>query len=51
MTRYLALTVAGVRSEGIARKVALHLERFRTFFLESCSNERTSACPRRDVQA
>jgi hypothetical protein len=51
MTRYLALAVAGVRSEAVARKIALHLERFRTFFVESYGHERISACLRRDVQA
>ncbi len=49
--RYLALAVRGVRSDGVAHKIALHLARFATFFAEAYGHERLSSCLRRDVVA
>src|SRR5215210_1978636 len=40
ITRYLTLAVVGVRSEEVADKIALHLERFRTFYTEAYGHER-----------
>lgn len=51
MARYLTLAVAGVRSAGVAQKLALHLERFRGFFAEGYGHDRISTCLRRDVRA
>ena len=48
---YQQLAVTGVRSVAVAQKTALHLDRFRAFFLESYGHERITACLRRDVQA
>lgn len=48
---YLALAVTGVRSEAVAAKIALHLARFRTFFVGCYGHERIGTCLRRDVQA
>ena len=50
-TRYLAIAVVGVRSEEVTKKIALHLDRFVGFFLESYDHNRISACLRRDVLA
>src|SRR5215211_8115857 len=50
-TRYLALAVIGVRSEEVTRKIALHLDRFVSFFIESYGHDRISTCLRRDVLA
>lgn len=50
-SRYLALAVVGVRSPEVTRKIALHLERFVTFFEESYGHDRISTCLRRDVVA
>lgn len=36
ITRYLSLAVIGVRSEEVADKIALHLERFRAFYTAQC---------------
>jgi len=47
--RYQTLAVAGVRSEGVADKIALHLARFITFFAEAYGHDRLSTCLRRDV--
>jgi site-specific recombinase XerD len=49
--RYLALAVRGVRSDGVAHKIALHLARFAAFFTEAYGHERLSSCLRRDVVA
>ena len=49
--RYLALAVVGVRSEEVAKKIALHLERFASFYKEAYGHERISAVLRRDVVA
>jgi hypothetical protein len=51
MTQYQQLAVAGVRSAAVAHKIALHLERFRQFFLARYGHEQIAACLRRDVQA
>lgn len=48
--RYLALAVVGVRSEEVAKKIALHLERFAAF-KEGYGHERISTVLRRDVVA
>jgi integrase len=50
-TRYLALAVVGVRSEAVTQKIALHLDRFVGFFIESYGHDRISTCLRRDVLA
>ncbi len=49
--RYLALAVRGVRSAGVAEKIALHLARFTAFFVDAYSHDRLSTCLRRDVVA
>ena len=51
MEHYLSLAVTGVRSQSVADKIALHLARFRDFFLAAYGHERISACLRRDIQA
>jgi integrase len=43
--------VAGVRSEEVAAKIALHLERFRVCFAEAYGHDRISTVTRRDVAA
>src|SRR5215211_2154636 len=49
--RYLALVVAGVRSEEVAKKLALHLERFAAFYKAAYGHDRISAVLKRDVLA
>lgn len=49
--RYQQLAVAGVRSEPVAQKIALHLARFIQFFRDAYGHDRLSACLRRDVVA
>jgi integrase len=49
--RYLALAVVGVRSEDVAKKIALHLERFASFYKAGYGHERISTVLRRDVVA
>ncbi len=51
MAAYLRLTVDGVRSAGVAQKIALHLQRFQAFFTQAYGHERISTCVRRDVAA
>lgn len=51
MERYQQLAVRGLRSEAVARKIALHLGRFRAFFVKLYGHDRISACMKRDVQA
>jgi len=48
---YLTLAVRGVRSDGVAHKITLHLTRFAAFFTEAYGHERLSSCLRRDVVA
>ena len=49
--RYQHLAVAGVRSEAVAAKIALHLARFQAFFAAAYGHDRASTCLRRDVLA
>src|SRR5712692_2440433 len=51
MERYLALAVVGVRSEEVAKKITLRLERFAAFYKEGYGHERVSTVLRRDVVA
>lgn len=51
MNRYQELAVRGSRSETVARKIALHLGRFLTFFTQRYGHDRISACVKRDVLA
>jgi integrase len=51
MAQYLRLAVTGVRSEAVADKIALHLQRFLTFFSDRYGHDRISACLKRDVVA
>src|SRR5918994_345372 len=51
VTRYLTLAVVGVRSEEVADKIALHLERFATFYKEGYGHERVRNVLKRDVLA
>src|SRR4051812_44174279 len=51
ITRYLTLAVVGVRSQAVADKIALHLERFNTFFMEAYGHERVGNVLKRDVLA
>jgi hypothetical protein len=50
-TRLPQTCTAGVQVPGLAWKIALHLDRFRTFFLEAYGHERIDACLPRDVAA
>lgn len=45
------MAVHGVRSEEVEAKIALHLDRFLTFFVDAYGHDRASACLRRDVAA
>jgi integrase len=47
---YQQLAVTGVRSAAVAQKIALHLARFRAFFVEHYGHDRITTCLRRDVQ-
>jgi site-specific recombinase XerD len=49
--RYLTLTVVGVRSPTVAKKIALHLDRFAQFFVESYGHDRISTVLTRDALA
>src|SRR5215211_8907487 len=49
--RYLTLAVVGVRSEEVADKIALHLERFASFFKDAYGHERVRNVLKRDVLA
>ncbi len=49
MTRYLTFAIVGVRSPAVAEKVALHLDRFIQFFIESYGHDRISTLLKRDV--
>ena len=51
MQRYQDLAVTGIRSKAVAEKIALHLQRFLSFFQQSYSHDRISICLRRDVVA
>src|SRR5437764_10621328 len=47
--RYQQLAVAGVRSEEVAKKIALQLGRFVVFYQEGYGHDRASTCLKRDV--
>src|SRR5579859_735619 len=49
--RYQQLAVAGVRSEEVAKKLALQLGRFIAFYREAYGHDRASTCLKRDVVA
>lgn len=49
VSRYLLLALEGVRSEEVAAKIALHLDRFRSFLAEAYGHDRISTVVRRDV--
>jgi hypothetical protein len=51
LTRYLTLAVVGVRSEEVADKLALHLQRFATFYKEAYGHERVRNGLKWDVLA
>lgn len=51
IARFQKLAVAGLRSEAVARKIKLHLDRFQEFFVELYGHERISTCMQRDVRA
>jgi integrase len=51
ITRYLTLAVVGVRSEEVADKIALHLERFNSFYRDAYGHERVRNVLKRDVLA
>jgi integrase len=49
--RYQQLAVAGVRSEEVAKKIALQLGRFSAFYQDAYGHDRVSTCLKRDVVA
>jgi site-specific recombinase XerD len=51
VTRYLTLAVVGVRSEEVADKIALHLQRFTAFYKDGYGHERIRNVLKRDVLA
>src|SRR5215216_4292515 len=51
ITRYLTLAVVGVRSEEVADKIALHLQRFATFYQDAYGHDRIRNILKRDVLA
>jgi integrase len=51
LERYQHLAVQHTRSEAVARKIALHLERFLSFFKQTYGHDRISTCVQRDVRA
>ena len=48
---YQTLAIAGVRSEAVAQKMTLHLQRFREFYQTAYGHDRITNCLRRDVLA
>src|SRR5205809_412826 len=48
---YLALAVHGVRSDQVAAKITLHLDRFRAFVDAAYGHDRLSTVLKRDVVA
>jgi hypothetical protein len=42
MARYLTFAIVGVRSPAVAEKIALHLDRFIQFFIDSYGHDRIS---------
>src|SRR5260221_3707504 len=51
MAHYLQYAVIGVRSTGVAQKIALHLGAFQAFYLAAYGHDRISTCLKRDVVA
>src|SRR5438132_813425 len=51
MAHYLRFAVTGVRSQAVSDKIALHLQRFASFYAERYGHDRISACLKRDVVA
>lgn len=51
LERYQHLAVQPVRSEAVTRKIALHLERFLTYFKQTYGHDRISTLVQRDVLA
>jgi integrase len=51
VTRYLTLAAVGVRSEEVADKIALHLQRFATFYKDAYAHDRIRNVLKRDVLA
>jgi len=51
MEYYLEVAVQGVRSQEVAAKIQLHLQRFQQFFEQRYGQERISSCVKRDVFA
>jgi len=51
MERYRAFAIDAARLPAIAQKIALHLERFRAFFVARYGHDRISICVQRDVRA
>ncbi len=49
--RYQAVAVVGIRSEAVAKKIALHLSRFAEFYEAAYGHERITTCLQRDVVA
>src|SRR5437868_12419394 len=49
--RYQQLAVAGVRSEEVAKKIALQVGRFLRFYRDAYGHDRASTCLKRDVVA
>src|SRR6266446_5612040 len=49
MAWYLRMTIVGVRELAVAKKIALHLERFRQFLVDHDGHERISGVLKRDV--
>lgn len=46
---YMTLAVVGIRSEEVAAKISLHLDRFRAYFIETYGHDRVSTIGSRDV--
>jgi integrase len=51
VARYLTLAVVGVRSEEVVDKIALHLERFASFYTDAYGHDRIRNVLKRDVLA
>jgi site-specific recombinase XerD len=49
--QFLSLAILDVRSAGVAKKIELHLHRFKEFTLDRYGHERMTTCLRRDVLA
>ncbi len=51
MTTYCSLAIQDVRSKNVAKKIELHLNRFRTFYELRYGHDKVSTCLQRDVSA